>query len=130
MPTWVAATISSRSFLVSLATADLSFARIALNGSLVCQSGCIGASSFTRSSANSSWVYSGCSTQSVPSLSKVAIRSAGGTYFALALSVVALTKPKIAALLGPAFQDGNGSDGAFSCEGAWAMAQHRARIKA
>ena len=34
---------------------------------------------FTRSSANASWTYIGCSDQSVPSLSNAAIRSGGGT---------------------------------------------------
>ncbi len=42
-------------------------------------SGCCGASTFTRSSAKRSWKYIGCSAQSVPSLSKVAMRSLGGT---------------------------------------------------
>src|SRR5213080_4852182 len=49
------------------------------NGSFVFHSGCWGASAFTRSSAKKSWKYIGCSHQSVPSLSKVAMRSLGGT---------------------------------------------------
>ena len=49
------------------------------NGSLSFHSGCCGASAFTRSRAKASWKYIGCSAQSVPSLSKVAMRSARGT---------------------------------------------------
>src|SRR5271154_1755927 len=51
----------------------------------------------------------GCSTQVVPSWSKVAIRSSGDTKFGLLLSVVVLTKFMIACLAGPSFHEGNGS---------------------
>src|SRR5580700_3106915 len=51
----------------------------------------------------------GCSTQSVPSWSKVAMRSASGTKLGLAASVVAWTNLTIASLAGPAFQEGRGS---------------------
>ena len=51
----------------------------ALNGCVFFHSGWSGASAFTRSSAKASWVYIGCSTHRVPSLSNVAMRSAGGT---------------------------------------------------
>ena len=51
----------------------------ALNGCRVFHSGCCGASAFTRSIANASWKYIGCSDHSVPSLSNTAIRSAGAT---------------------------------------------------
>ena len=51
----------------------------------------------------------GCSTQVVPSWSKVAMRSSGGTNFGLFLSVVVLTKSRIACFAGPSFQDGSGS---------------------
>ena len=44
-----------------------------------CHSGCCGASALTRSRANASWTYTGCSDHSVPSLSNTAMRSAGGT---------------------------------------------------
>ncbi len=40
----------------------------------VFHSGCCGARAFTRSMANASCVYIGCSVQSVPSLSNVAMR--------------------------------------------------------
>ena len=51
----------------------------------------------------------GCSVQSVPSWSNVAIRSAGATYFALVLVVTSLTKERMACLAGPLFHDGRGS---------------------
>src|SRR5271167_2688758 len=54
----------------------------------------------------------GCSTQVVPSWSKVAMRSSGATNFGLLLSVVVLTKARIACLAGPSFQEGNGSEAA------------------
>src|ERR1700742_2836207 len=53
----------------------------------------------------------GCSTHSVPSWSKVAIRSSGGTNFELAWSVVARTKSRIARLAGPSFHELNESPG-------------------
>ncbi len=52
------------------------------------------------------WVYSGCSTQSVPSWSKVAMRSSGATKFLLYWSVVTRTKSRAACLAGPAFHEG------------------------
>src|SRR5262245_51408749 len=51
----------------------------------------------------------GCSTQSVPSWSKVATRCSVGTYCALDRSVVGRAKLRIAVLAAPSFQDGNGS---------------------
>ena len=63
----------------------------------------------TRSKANNICEYIGCSTQVVPSWSKVAIRSSGGTNLGLALSVVVLTKSRIACFAGPSFHEGNGS---------------------
>ena len=56
-------------------------------------------------------VYIGCSTHSVPSWSKVAIRASGATNFGLALSVVTCTNSTIAFFAGPSFQDGSGSVG-------------------
>ncbi len=96
------------------ASASMSPSIAALNGWVVAHSGCSGASAWTRSSAKASWVYIGCSTQSVPSLSKVAMRSASGTKSGLASSVTASTNATIAALASPSFQEGSGS----SC--AWA----------
>ena len=46
------------------------------------------------------WVYIGCSTHSVPSWSKVAMRASGGTNFGLACVVVAWTKSTIAFFAG------------------------------
>src|SRR5664279_4554127 len=51
----------------------------------------------------------GCSTQVVPSWSKVAMRSSGATNFGVLLSVVVFTKSRMACLAGPSFQEGNGS---------------------
>src|SRR5271169_4567489 len=50
----------------------------------------------------------GCSTHIVPSWSKVAMRSSGGTNFGLLLSVVIFTKSMIDCLAGPSFQDESG----------------------
>ena len=47
----------------------------------------------------------GCSTHKVPSWSKVAIRSSGGTKSGLDLSVVAFTKSMIACFAGPSFHE-------------------------
>src|ERR1700761_8563166 len=54
----------------------------------------------------------GCSTHRVPSWSKVAMRSSGARNCGLLLSVVVLTKPRIACFAGPSFQEGNGSESA------------------
>src|SRR5664280_2832110 len=63
-------------------------------------------------------VYIGCSTQVVPSWSKVAIRSPGGTKFGLAGSIVTLTKLTIACFAGPSFHAGRGS---CTCAREWAI---------
>ena len=67
------------------ASAFMSPSSTALNGCLVFQSGFCGASALTRSSAKANWTYIGCSHHSVPSLSNVAMRSAGGTKSGAAL---------------------------------------------
>ena len=54
-------------------------------------------------------VYIGCSTHSVPSWSKVAMRASGGTKFGLDWSVVARTNARIASFAAPSFHDGSGS---------------------
>ena len=59
-----------------------------------------------RSLTNMNWKYTGCSVQSVPSLSKVAIRSSGSTHPGPPSVVAAVTKSMIASLIGPSFQDG------------------------
>src|ERR1017187_6090708 len=56
----------------------------------------------------------GCSTQVVPSWSKVAMRSSGATNFGLALSIVVLTKSRMACFAGPSFQEGKGSTAAVA----------------
>ena len=71
MPECVAATISSMPFSPMAATAFMSPASTDLNGSLSFHSGCWFACFFTSSMAKTNWLYSGCSIQSVPSLSKV-----------------------------------------------------------
>ena len=58
---------------------------------------------------NIPWKYIGCSDQSVPSLSKVAMRSPGATKSGPPSVVAAVTKSTIACLVGPSFQDGSGS---------------------
>src|ERR1700730_11385988 len=81
----------------------------ALNGCVPFHSGCSGANAFTRSIAKTSWVYIGCSTHKVPSLSNVAMRSAGGTKSGPPCWVMRATKPVIARLLAPSFHDGSAS---------------------
>src|SRR5664279_88858 len=76
---------------------------------MVFHSGWCGASSATRSKANTNCVYMGCSTHVVPSWSKVAMRCPGGTKSGLAGSVLTFTKLRIACFAGPAFHDGSGS---------------------
>src|SRR5258708_5235532 len=68
-----------------------------------------GASAFTRSSAKANWTYIGCSTQRVPSLSKVAMRSAGATKSAPPALVTRSTKSTMACFVGVSFHDGKGS---------------------
>src|SRR6266481_1824166 len=60
-------------------------------------------------------VYTGCSTQSVPSWSNSAIRSAGGTKFGLPFVVVVFTNSTIAFFAAPSFHEGSGS----VCANAW-----------
>ena len=81
------------------------------NGSRVFQSGCWGASAFTRSKANTTWNGTGFSDQSVPSLSKVAMRSGGGTKSGPPSRVTRATKSTIDFLAAPSFHDGSGSAG-------------------
>src|SRR6516162_9152670 len=52
----------------------------------------------------------GCSTQSVPSWSKVAMRCSGGTNCAFLGSVVACTNLLMACFAAPSFQEGSQSD--------------------
>ena len=79
------------------------------NGSFVFHSGCCGASAFTRSSAKRNWKYIGCSHQSVPSLSNVAMRSATGTKSGEPSLVTFSTKATIAFFGAVSFQEGSGS---------------------
>ena len=51
------------------------------------------------------WLYIGCSTHKVPSWSKVAILSSGGTKVALPSFVVFVTKSTIACFAGPSFHE-------------------------
>src|SRR5438128_8285852 len=101
--------ISIQSDSVNLLIVSRSCPRTALNGCFSFQSGCCGASLPTRSSANIPCAYKGCSVQSVPSWSNVAMRSPGSTYFGLDLAVVSLTNETIACFADPLFHDGKGS---------------------
>ena len=74
--------------------------------------GMLGRDAFTRSSAKNSWKYIGCSAQSVPSLSKTAMRSAGGTKSGELFFVTFETNSTIVVFAGPSFHDGSGSDSA------------------
>ena len=55
------------------------------------------------------WKYIGCSVHSVPSLSKVAMRSGIGIQSRPPGVVVRVTKSMIDCLFGPSFHDGSGS---------------------
>src|SRR5882672_1524883 len=79
------------------------------NGSLSFHSGCCGASAFTRASAKTSWKYRGCSAQSVPSLSNVAMRSLTGTKSDEPTFVTFVTNSTIDFLAAPSFQEGRES---------------------
>ena len=83
--------MSSRSRIVNFSTAarsPWSTWSTVLKGSAVFNSGFFATSAGTFSRQYMTWVYSGCSTHSVPSWSKVAIRSSGGTNFGLPCWVV------------------------------------------
>ena len=105
----VAATSLKKSASVNLAKAASSLSMTALNGISVRHDGFCAASALMRSRVNTTSVYSGCSHHSVPSLSKVAMRSLTGTKSGLPGRVVSSTSLMIAALTGPSFQDGSGS---------------------
>src|SRR5262249_60953429 len=62
--------------------------------------------------AKSTWKYIGFSHQSVPSLSKVAMRSDTGTKSGPPSLVTRATKSTMACLAGQSFQDGSGSSAA------------------
>jgi hypothetical protein len=114
----VAARIFSRSGIVSLAIAARSPFRISItveNGTILASPGFAFARAGTCSSAYSTNEYNGCSTHSVPSWSKVAMRSSGGTNFELPGVVVACTKATMACLDAPSFHDGSGSVWACTC---------------
>ncbi len=55
------------------------------------------------------WKYIGCSAHNVPSLSKVAMRSAGGTNSGEPLFVTFATNWMMDCLAFPSFHDGSGS---------------------
>ncbi len=97
----------------------------ALNGISDAHSGWSGAISWMRSLMNIPWKYIGCSVHSVPSLSKVAMRSPGAMKSGPPSVVAAVTKSRIACLVGPSFHDGSGSSWAKA-----GVARTRARIRA
>src|SRR5262245_45281984 len=106
----LAVTSSSRSgFSPTAASAAWSPAISGLKAGLRCHSGCWAAFVLTWSIMNRNWKYSGCSLHKVPSLSKVAMRSAGGTYEGPPSRVTSPTNFTIAVFAGPSFHEGNGS---------------------
>ncbi len=109
MPAWVAMTISSMARSPSASAAFTSPLSNEAKGSWVFHSGCDGAIAFTRSSANNSWKYIGCSHQSVPSLSNVAMRSGTGTKSGEPGLVTFSTKVTMACFAVVSFHEGNGS---------------------
>src|SRR5439155_11837224 len=109
MPACVATMISSIARSPPASAAFRSPLSNDANGSFVFHSGCCGASAFTRSSANSNWKYIGCSHQSVPSLSNVAMRSSGGTKSGEPSFVTLATNSTMDCLAAPSFHEDNGS---------------------
>src|SRR5262245_8345069 len=109
MPACVAMTILAMAGSPPMSTSFTSPFSSEANGSWVCHSGCCGASTFTRSRAKRNWKYIGCSLQSVPSLSKTAMRSATGTKSPPPSLVTRLTKSMMADFAGPSFQDSSES---------------------
>jgi hypothetical protein len=69
------------------------------------------------------WKYTGCSAQSVPSLSKTAMRSDAGAKSGEPSFVTFSTKAMIASLGAVSFHNGNGS-------GAWAATEETASARA
>ncbi len=104
MPAWVAPTSSAMSFSPSPARAEASLSAIALNTGRDFSDGSLAASSRARSMANTPSKYIGCSHHRVPSLSKVAMRSSGGTKAGPGV-VARSTKPSIARRAGPSAQE-------------------------
>src|SRR5262249_45003883 len=104
----VAMMISTKPRSPLSASARMSPSRAALNGCFFFHTGCCGASAFTRSRAKASWVYIGCSTHKVPSLSKVAMRCGTGTKPEPSRVTLA-TKSRIDCFDLPSFHDDNGS---------------------
>src|SRR5215510_14996494 len=109
MPVRVAARILKTSSMESLAMASRFPDITVLNGSTLASSGLAFTTAGTRSKQYTICEYMGCSTHRVPSWSKVAMRSAGGTNFGLPCVVVASTNLTIACLAAPSFQEGSGS---------------------
>ena len=97
--------------MVSLAMAARSPFRISMtvvNGATVGERGLrLHQRPAPRASTYITCEYIGCSTQSVPSWSKVAMRSARGTNFGLPWSWCRSTNSTIAGLAAPSFQDGS-----------------------
>src|SRR5438034_2482726 len=115
MPVSVAARIFSSWAIGSFAIAARSPESMVLNGSTFLSSGFSFTSAPTRSRQYIACEYIGCSTQSVPSWSKVATRSTGGTNFGLPCVVVACTNSTIACFAAPSFHEGSGSVCANDC---------------
>ena len=109
MPACVAAMSCAAPFSPCDARALKSFSSTALKGCLFFHSGFFAASSLTRSSTKASCTYIGCSDHNVPSLSKVAMRSGGGTKSGEPCLVTLSTKATMACFALPSFQDGRAS---------------------
>ena len=80
-----------------------------LNGSVVLPLGMPRRRRLDAVDGEDDWKYIGCSVHSVPSLSKVAMRSGTGIQSRPPGVVVRATNSTIDCLAGPSFQDGNGS---------------------
>ena len=110
MPVWVATRISTSPFSPASASALWSPSSTALNGCFSFHSGCLSASRLDAVEGERDLRRtSGCSHQSVPSLSNTAIRSAGGTKSGEPSFVTFATNAVIAFFGAVSFHDGSGS---------------------
>src|SRR5688572_5805534 len=103
-------TKDTSSFIPILCKYSLSPSMMALKGCLLLSDGSASDIFLARMNANIPWM-TGCSAHNVPSLSKVAMRSAAGIKSGEPSVVVFVTKAMIDSFSAPSFQDGKGSAG-------------------
>ena len=129
MPACAAIMISTIAFSPPASAPFMSPLSSEAKGSLSCHSGMLRRQRLHAVEREGSWKYIGCSAQSVPSLSKMAMRSAGGTKSGEPSLSLVSTKATMAFFGAPSFHDGSGSDWACACVKASAKsAAHQVRL--